>query len=746
MPLNRHILIAGLALCVAPPASAAGAGTAAQYMLDDFEGHRHWTIDSAGNYGTSEYSSRHATQGKQALDVTVFNHGRPNTILRRETQYDFSGVGSMWLDIVNHDSRADLRCSLAFRSRKGSWFETVSRPVGPTGQRDLSFRLDDVGMGPGTDMKLWQAERDDIRRVMVLISLTARERASLTIDNLRTDSPGTGRIAPPEIVSITPLPAELRAWVAAEIEIVITRASLVANAAADDAPTYLSHVPLQARAIDPKGNLRVFRSFLKRKDDALDGNLTFALRFTPDTPGQWKFDIGLAAERRWDVLRELSFICHKASGGGFIRVDTKDPRYFSFDSGEPFFPIGQNVCWASDYEPFFKAMQTYGGTIARVWICPWNNPLADVETPGEINLKSAAAIDRMFRIARRYGIYVQLVVAYHGWLGSDWTRNPFSRANGGAAATPQDFWADAGTRHQFMGYLNYVVDRWASEPNLFAWELFNEAELTPRYRDSDIVGWHRQVSEYLKAVDPYNHLITTSVATDGNLVDLWRLPAIDFTTTHVYSPNVTKAITGAGVEQQQVHKPFFITEIGRSTTAEGDQGDPEGRHLHHALWLSWMTPAAGVALPWWWDTYIEPFELYGHFTPIAKFSGGEDRRGRALRQWTDTIDAEGRTLQVQGLVGRDAVYAFVYDLEPVERPDRKPRNPLMGPGHKLTVEGLIDGVYDAELWNTYSGAISSQSMIRCAGGTLVIPLPANKTDFAIKARLVGDASIRVSVE
>ncbi|MCB0853893.1 MAG: T9SS type A sorting domain-containing protein, partial [Bacteroidetes bacterium] len=45
--------------------------------------------------------------------------------------------------------------------------------------------------------------------------------------------------------------------------------------------------------------------------------------------------------------------------------------------------------------------------------------------------------------------------------------------------------------------------------------------------------------------------------------------------------------------------------------------DTEGIHFHNALWGSLMSGAAGSAMSWWWDSYIHPQDLYGHFQPVS---------------------------------------------------------------------------------------------------------------------------------
>jgi hypothetical protein len=65
---------------------------------------------------------------------------------------------------------------------------------------------------------------------------------------------------------------------------------------------------------------------------------------------------------------------------------------FEYDSKEAFRGIGLNVCWASDYEYYFKKMHDVGINVTRIWLCPWNLPFEWTETGiGRYDLNSHAA-------------------------------------------------------------------------------------------------------------------------------------------------------------------------------------------------------------------------------------------------------------------------------------------------------------------------------------------------------------------
>jgi hypothetical protein len=54
----------------------------------------------------------------------------------------------------------------------------------------------------------------------------------------------------------------------------------------------------------------------------------------------------------------------------------------------------------------------------------------------------------------------------------------------------------------------------------------------------------------------------------------------------------------------------------------------------------------------------------------------------------------------------------------------------------LVAEGLRDGTYRIEWWETWKGALERHEEARVQDGKLRLELPGLKTDVAIKARLI----------
>jgi hypothetical protein len=68
-------------------------------------------------------------------------------------------------------------------------------------------------------------------------------------------------------------------------------------------------------------------------------------------------------------------------------------------------------------------------------------------------------------------------------------------------------------------------------------------------------------------------------------------------------------------------KPFIISEYGIDASKSDKETDPEGKgtSLHNSIWVTALSKSFGTAMNWWWDDYIRPKGLYGHYRSLALF-------------------------------------------------------------------------------------------------------------------------------
>lgn len=121
-----------------------------------------------------------------------------------------------------------------------------------------------------------------------------------------------------------------------------------------------------------------FDSQLDGKKEVLNANgqPAWKVRFSPTETGQWVYVVEVATPAGSVRSTKANLQVVNSTNPGYLRVSQRDPAYFEFSNGAPYFAIGQNVAWygsggTHDYERWFKAMAGSGANFARVWMADW---------------------------------------------------------------------------------------------------------------------------------------------------------------------------------------------------------------------------------------------------------------------------------------------------------------------------------------------------------------------------------------
>lgn len=142
-------------------------------------------------------------------------------------------------------------------------------------------------------------------------------------------------------------------------------------------------ISVHAEFVDPLGRRHqqpayYAERFLEDLRDKRDwhlptGEFSWHVRFTPHVPGLWKYrlialDKGGAAESPEHELR-----VEPSEAKGFVRVSARDSRYFEFDNGDPFHPLGFEIPSLLEDPtvngtPLYDKLAKSGVNMVRVWI------------------------------------------------------------------------------------------------------------------------------------------------------------------------------------------------------------------------------------------------------------------------------------------------------------------------------------------------------------------------------------------
>lgn len=475
-----------------------------------------------------------------------------------------------------------------------------------------------------------------------------------------------GHLAAEETATLQPLtPPHL--WTPVEFR--IDHAPVAANNCDPD------QIAVDAEVTAPSGLIqRVpafwFQDFTRSEADtgeklAPTGEPGWRLRYTPTEPGRYSLAITVKlAGKEPAVLAQSTFEVAAETIGdrhGWVEIGS-DRRYFQTSDGRPLRLIGENVCWPEkggtrDYDRWFKALHDSGQNCARLWIAPWWAAIEqDPDSLTRYRQDSSWQLDRVFAAAEREGIYLILCLDFHGrfqsdnpaWGGSGnfWPKNPYNAVNGGPCRTPNDFFTDPSARTLYEKRLRYLIARYGASPRLLAWQFFNEIDnvFEPRgLRGVDVAAWHGEVGRWLKAHDPYGHLVTTSLTGGSDRELMWKVPEMDFAVYHSYDEAAPARANAALAEDfhRRYGKPVVIGEYGVDSLSWARAADPHLRGLRQSLWGGALGGTAGTPLPWWWNE-MDQENVYPVFTALSSI---------LRRAGWETGDWRPAALQVESRAG-----------------------------------------------------------------------------------------------
>ena len=389
---------------------------------------------------------------------------------------------------------------------------------------------------------------------------------------------------------------------------------------------------------------------------------------------------------------------------------------FRFDNGEAFRGIGENICWESrdnddskffkalhenpkyNYEYMLPALSRHGGNYFRTWICSWNLPLdwksginnkRYTNSSAYFNPSAIAKMDRLVNLSDSLGLYMMLTLG----PGS------YDAKNGRYQVSTAEFFKDPKAKKQYYNRLRFIVARWGYSAAIGAWEFFNEID-NVQFRDKnnpipaeDIVQWHTEMAEYLKKIDPFNHLVTTSIS-HRDLKGLNSITDIDFNQKHIYKNNRALPTTIVNYTQE-FSKPYVIGEYGyeydwsKNFDLFAMEMDSD---FKRGLWYGLFSPTPVLPLSWWW----EYFDNRGTDAYISRVRTIQDRMMKAGSGNFDVlpISSSNSDVELYCVKCGDEYYIYLY-------------NPKK---EKLTTKinlPLVSAVYSAERYDCESGTSSA---------------------------------------
>lgn len=407
--------------------------------------------------------------------------------------------------------------------------------------------------------------------------------------------------------------------------------------------------PYDAREVElnmilksPSGKSLMLPAYFEKSDGQ---STIWKAIFTPRESGEYSYHFELSKNgEKSDVSDQAQFVAPPSEEDGFLHTD----GYWTlkFDSGKPFRGIGENVGWEArtwedpkwTYDYLLPTLSENNANFFRVWMCPWNFPVAWPEVSSTerytssdeyFNPSGIKRLDEVVEMLDSLDLYMMLAFNHHGGIieNGGWEINPYNAANGGPSATPAEFFTSDEARQMFKNQLRYIVARWGYSPNIGAWEFFNEVDNAVfTKKDSVIIphdavtNWHKEMAAYLKNIDPYDHIVTTSVS-HREIEGLYALEELDLNQMHIYKR--TKQIPEEMIMYtEKYQKPFSWGEFGYEWDWNKDFNNFAEEMDHDykiGLWYGLFNPTPILPMTWWWEFFDER-NMTPYFKSVAEIN------------------------------------------------------------------------------------------------------------------------------
>ena len=539
------------------------------------------------------------------------------------------------------------------------------------------------------------------------------------------------RPASPAVGSTLELSFRLDAWPTAPFD--SARTKITATIATPDGKTETVH------GFYYEGFLYDEQEWDKTQCLTPNGEPLFKVRYCPRVPGKHSISVLCEIDDQAFPIQPFDVEVSPAPDGyhGFVRRDAANNQFFAYDDGAPFWGLGMNVrspfdnrykqvapysTWEdmglATYDLLMKKYKAVGINVMEVWMCSWwlalewINDAPGFHGVGHYNQYRAWMLDHIMELARQNDIYIILVFNNHGKFAmhydTEWKRNPFNKINGGYLTNCEEYYTNERARSDTKKLINYVSARWGATPNLLAWKLFTEVDLTGPdlnfYTNPVVTAWHQEMGDYFKKIDLYQHLVTTHWMLGWHRINksLAIIPQLDFISTDAYyslgegTGGLVSLLNASLTFAKGCAKPLVITEFGGSSYA--DSMTNLMKQVPIGIWTGFFNEM-GIIPMYWWFALLEDKKLYSDYIALSQYGATEDRRKMTLAV-ADLPNAA--FLSHRSLRSDTRLLGWLYDKDYYFSSTENIR-PAPRKGIKLELAAPKPGDYTVEIWDSVHG-------------------------------------------
>lgn len=447
--------------------------------------------------------------------------------------------------------------------------------------------------------------------------------------------------------------------------------------------------------------------------------------------------------------------------------------YFVTERGVAWTPIGHNdaVTWPElaglfrrrdldAVERHLEGLVASGVTCVRLMLEYCHGEHRYLEKPaGRFVPNMVRLWDDLFAMLERVGLRVLLTPYDTFFMWIRWRDHPYNRRNGGPCDSRREWLTCPRMRDAVKTRLAFASDRWGASPAFFAWDLWNEMHPAHGGDDpataapfiDDVGAWlrayetERHGRAHLQGVSVFGPVLVEHPAMAA---PIFRHPALDFATTHLYekgtidAPRDTVAparavarLMRAALAETTDQRPVFDSEHGPIHSFKDRKRTlPEAfddEYFRNIQWAHLASGGAGGGMRW---PNRHPHVL----------TAGMRRAQRALAAFLPLIDwtrFDRRSLDcacddpgvaVHGCGDADQAIAWLVRTDTLRRDGTVAPAPTAPPA-TLTVPGLATGRYRVTVFATATGVVEAELVADAPTMTL----PRIATDAALAIVRIG---------
>ncbi|HEV8244444.1 MAG TPA: DUF5060 domain-containing protein [Polyangiaceae bacterium] len=444
---------------------------------------------------------------------------------------------------------------------------------------------------------------------------------------------------------------------------------------------------------------------------------TWKIRFAPSELGTYSYHATISSGSN-DTSVDGSFECVASAEKGFIRSSAQNPLRLVFEDGSLYPALGFGSCVTEDPNTYGWGLDGGDRSLAESeGLVDFDTYLAAMADEAKLNIYrwsvSNCSFDLWQAIATSGNRYRVSEGQWGDLLVTKMREHGVRVYMDFFGYKPQlvDQWQDAASMDAVKRYVDYVVARYGAYVDF--WEVCNES--------SPPAEWISLVANYVKSIDPYQHMVSSS----------WERPdlaAIDITSPHWYEKEAelasdTRTVTKID-EQRSSNKPIIFGEQGNSV----QNWDPLSSL--RARIRSWTALFNEGHLIFWESNFAKDYIPAG---TAANLYIGPDLRTyfSALQSFAATLPADVTRVTVgvsplgavraYGLKSSQGIYIYARDAQSYT--DTK---------SGVTLSINAEQVATAQFYDTKTGNIVQESSV--GPGPTTLALPDFVADIAVAIR------------